>query len=537
VLHRWCRAPVAALCLVLWPAAGCGDGDDDRLPSASPETAFADTDPGRHAAPLVRPGGRAGDRELIFEMPFSICTLVDGRQAPYTVVDTEVVEEPDAITVTVLVEADPSRPESECEAPGLAAVAVPTVRVELDAPVAARAVLDGSCDPPAPVPRFGDPALRCLPAPTTTVPAGAVGTWEQVDPGPLAGRAEAIAVAVGDDVVVVGGTLPRGLATDAAAFHLPTRTWRPLPGTPDGRLARLGAAAGDEVLVLTAGPRGYPADGAFALDPATGTWRATAPVPFPVDSEPDVRSTGDGAVVWVAGRALSPTDPAGAVYDPAADRWTPVPPIGRDVDDVVAAGRATWADGALVVVAARSTGPVLLRYDPASGVWSVSSPPPGPFRDALVVPVWNGREVVLPGSRGGATAGPAPTVASQPSGTVGPGGVAAPTLAWNPADDTWRSLDDLPASSARFGDSVIVLAGLGDGRTLLAGGDTGYVLNELGSASWTPVAPLAAPGPWGVVVPAPGGVLLWGRPYVVDADGFPEVLPDDVPPIAWLLRL
>jgi hypothetical protein len=153
--------------------------------------------------------------------------------------------------------------------------------------------------------------------------------------------------------------------------------------------------------------------GTFAAwDPATGAWRTLAPPPVPIAQARAVAI--DGRVVWAVPGAAGTTWP---VYDPATDAWTttsPVPP------SVVRIGSAVLADDEVVAIAAtiEDGGPVglrLLRWDPAGGAFTLSALAPG-VTAPFTVPAWSGREVLVQPNDGG------------------------PLAAWDPADDTWRTV-------------------------------------------------------------------------------------------------
>lgn len=113
--------------------------------------------------------------------------------------------------------------------------------------------------------------------------------WERLPDPPLAPREGAVVVAVGGEVLVLGGDTS--------------------PVCPDG--------------ASCAGPEGWEDDGA-ALDLATATWRKLADAPRP----PRGPATVVGDVVWVRGAERG--DATLLSYDLSEDRWTghPAPPGG-----------------------------------------------------------------------------------------------------------------------------------------------------------------------------------------------------------------
>jgi hypothetical protein len=154
-------------------------------------------------------------------------------------------------------------------------------------------------------------------------------------------------------------------------------------------------------------------DGAV-LDLGHKTWKKMTVVgaPSPRLEPTAVAWSGSRLVVW-GGRVVTPKPGSpttlgdGAQYDPAADRWTPISSVNAPsprTDATVA-----WTGRKLVVVGGASTlGGQALRdggvYDPATDRWTPLPPPPGevvlpkanvgPLTRILVAP--DGRVVLLP---------------------------------------------------------------------------------------------------------------------------------------------
>jgi hypothetical protein len=166
---------------------------------------------------------------------------------------------------------------------------------------------------------------------------------------------------------------------------------------------------------------GRPAEG-LAYDPARRTWRKLPARPPPLRSfGGDTRAVWTGRELLVTG--IEEADAAGrmvgAAYDPAADRWRPLPPSPA----LTAGGRhlqartAVWAGTRLLVWnfwsrRAKSAsdeggatdppqvepdGIDLWAWDPAAGRWTVLPAPPSQVHQTVVdgSMVWNGRELVL----------------------------------------------------------------------------------------------------------------------------------------------
>lgn len=156
--------------------------------------------------------------------------------------------------------------------------------------------------------------------------------WERLPVSPLPGRQETVGVWTGTELVIVGGRNADGkVLADAAAYNPATRAWRRLPAMPAPRSDAPATWTGTEVLV--AGGRGAGADegglhgDGVAYNPVTNRWRR-----LPAMGTGRVWHsavwTGRHLLVWGGRtfRAGAWTAPAhGLAYDPASDRWSPLP--------------------------------------------------------------------------------------------------------------------------------------------------------------------------------------------------------------------
>lgn len=195
------------------------------------------------------------------------------------------------------------------------------------------------------------------------------GSWEPVAPSPLAPRLGASAVWTGSRVIVWGGAEITGLDDrnfgprtfrDGASFDPATDAWSPIADAPEGRWGHGAFWTGSRMLVL-GGANGDVDPGSVSIyDPARNSWsraatppiggRPTEPItlgneasgPPPAGSLYQGVWTGTVLVVW--GSRIDtldpcvpkPDDPAsmicsrsvteGAAYDPANNRWAPIPP-------------------------------------------------------------------------------------------------------------------------------------------------------------------------------------------------------------------
>ncbi len=131
----------------------------------------------------------------------------------------------------------------------------------------------------------------------------------------------------------------------AAPFHRPVVT-NTLTRLGDGRVLSFGGCD-----VAGAFPCGSPMDAtAWLFDPASETWRPTAPIVYPRMWASAV-SLPSGRVLVAGGNSqifpLSGTNfyaaPAGEIYDPQRDTWTPTPVMPHYVN--VASGMAVLPSG------------------------------------------------------------------------------------------------------------------------------------------------------------------------------------------------
>jgi len=164
--------------------------------------------------------------------------------------------------------------------------------------------------------------------PTTT-------KWRALPRGPLAGSQHPIGAWTGKELVVlVGNTDPDGKPwparfARAAAYNPTTNSWRriaPMPASRDGANA---VWDGRELLILGGTiPRGdgvpLAAKTGFAYNPRTNQWHSIAALPGGRIGSVSVW-TGRQAVLW-GGERDPDTTPlrTGIAYDPKLDRWTPI---------------------------------------------------------------------------------------------------------------------------------------------------------------------------------------------------------------------
>jgi hypothetical protein len=239
--------------------------------------------------------------------------------------------------------------------------------------------------------------------------AAAAGSWRTMAPGPLAGRTGHAAVWTGTHLLVWGGWDGHAVFADGAAYHPDDDTWRLLAPAPLSPRARPAASWTGTELLVWGGWDGATAlgDGA-AYEPATDTWRSLAPAPLSARAGAAAAWTGEVWLVW--GGADDDTGRAtdGAAYDPLTDTWRSLAaaPLSGEAGR---APRMVWTGTEAVVWALPglwSDAPAAARYDPAGDRWQPLPPPPGGRRLDPVLS-WNGRWLVAWGVTSGKEVGTA----------------------------------------------------------------------------------------------------------------------------------
>ena len=136
-----------------------------------------------------------------------------------------------------------------------------------------------------------------------------------------------MAVTYKDELVVIGGWIPRGSNPSAEVsnrvFALRDGTWQSLPSLNRPRAAGAAAVVGDRIVVVGGQDGGRLSDTTEVFDGKR--WRAGASIPTPREH---LAAASDGRFVYVVGgRRLSSDKNSAALerYDPATDRWQRLP--------------------------------------------------------------------------------------------------------------------------------------------------------------------------------------------------------------------
>jgi hypothetical protein len=167
-------------------------------------------------------------------------------------------------------------------------------------------------------------------------------TWRTIAPGPLSPRDASAAVWTGSEMLVVGGSdappcgpdadcnpVPaESYLADGAAYDPETDSWRPIADAPEPLYAADAVWVDGQALVLA----GWPTPRAlYTYDPGTDTWTVRAAPPQAALSDGVVV---DDVVVYASTSRVEEDERPDWVYDPASDRWAPLPPdpIGPATD-------------------------------------------------------------------------------------------------------------------------------------------------------------------------------------------------------------
>ena len=265
--------------------------------------------------------------------------------------------------------------------------------------------------------------------------------WRPLPPAPLVARGDPAAVWTGSEMLVWGGSAGEERFVDGAAFNPRTNRWRTISSNPFGGVIRPVAVwTGTEMLVFssTNGPRT-----ASAYDPRTDQWRRLAPPPgLLVMPFPQVAWTGSTAmfILWPDTSTPPPgsgfpTSDLAPAPGPAAGA-SPTSPPGTPPARPIPAGGGP------------NSNMFLVSYSPTSDQWARL--PEVALRDGGVPRlVWTGREALLLQN-------------------------GAPSAAFDPAHQTWRSLAAVPEGARSFADAAVWT-----GRLVLlwSGGEEGLTYN------------------------------------------------------------
>jgi N-acetylneuraminic acid mutarotase len=179
--------------------------------------------------------------------------------------------------------------------------------------------------------------------------------WRPLAESPLAPDQQPLGAWTGRELVlfvsgisvVDGKPLPESLAR-AAAYDPATDTWRRIAPLPERRAGATALWDGKEILVVGGRDMNGSQTGVgFAYNPATNGWRQL-PATEPGRMQAVAAWTGSRLVVWGGelGREALVVSRTGTAFDPAANRWSPLPdaPIDGRLDPV-----SVWTGRELIV--------------------------------------------------------------------------------------------------------------------------------------------------------------------------------------------
>ena len=237
----------------------------------------------------------------------------------------------------------------------------------------------------------------------------AANRWKTIPRSPLVGHdAAGVVVWTGREMIGWGGGCCGDAFSDGAAYNPSTNSWRKLAHSPlAGSQSPVGAWTGRELVIVVAGvdPDGKPWPArlarAAAYNPATDTWRRIATLPR---QRGGATATWDGHEVLVVGgsgrsRGGRPGAPTavGFAYDPRANRWRWLPAMrsGRMRGTAAWTGRQLLMWGGQAKLGGEGVFPAHgFAYDPAANRWA---PLPSDPLSGRVDPagVWTGHSMVI----------------------------------------------------------------------------------------------------------------------------------------------
>ena len=252
--------------------------------------------------------------------------------------------------------------------------------------------------------------------------------------------------ALGDRLVVLGGfstSLQEGLAISRRVHLLDTFTleWKELPDAPVA-WTHIDLLAAGASLFLLGGLEGqqYTARGeAFVLDPGASIWRALAPLPAGMERGAAGLVVSGNHLLLLGGASSTAALASCLDYDLANDTWARLPDLPAPRSHPAA---MRMADGTLIVAGGLGT---LDASEPHGDVFALA---PGAAS-------WTTGRKPMRVARGGCAYG---VLDGQLICAGGEAGVAALHVveSYDPIDDAWQDLPDLP--DARAGTQGAVIA-------------------------------------------------------------------------------
>ncbi len=234
-----------------------------------------------------------------------------------------------------------------------------------------------------------------------TIPASARdfvhGKWSVLVAGPATGMQKATTIWTGKELIVWGRGNPgeQVVAPAPAAYNPRTQDWRRLD--PPVSVSIVPVWTGSQMIVWTGSGPGdfdfgrFPVPGA-AYDPARDKWRSIALAPVTLAPTTTAVWTGRelvvvGAVPACLDSANCSSDPVGAAaYDPSTDTWRLVPNAPIELSDI----HAVWDGRQVVTWGLRGGEPAAIAYEPSRNSWLALPSPPFALGGSAVVPLRDG---------------------------------------------------------------------------------------------------------------------------------------------------
>jgi N-acetylneuraminic acid mutarotase len=271
--------------------------------------------------------------------------------------------------------------------------------------------------------------------------------WQQRTPVPAAIQ-ETAALALGDQVYVLGGFEGLAVTDKAQIYDVASGVWSLAPALP-AAVHHANAALVDGTLFVVGDLQTFnftPVGDVWAYNPAADAdWTARAAMPRPRGAS--VVGVIDGVVYVAGGLAGGAVDQVDS-YDPATDTWTPLANLPAPRDH--ACGGVI--DGVLYVAGGRTGSPdnpepTLYAYDVAGDAWTTRAPMLT-GRGGTACGVIDGKLIVVGGEGNAAV----------------PSGVFPQTESYDPVSDSWTTLE--PMLHPRHG----MAAAVANGQLFVPGG-------------------------------------------------------------------
>jgi hypothetical protein len=230
--------------------------------------------------------------------------------------------------------------------------------------------------------------------------------WRAVSTtGAPTGRSGHVAVWTGTQMLIWGGQNAEGVLDNGALYDPAANQWTTLtlPNPPEARARATAVWADDRVIIWGGeGSAGVLNSGSQLLF-ANGAPTEWQPLPFP-DGTPARRGhtavwTGHNMIVW-GGEAGGAPIGGGAAFDPTANTWAPLLPVGAPVPRFNHA--AAWTGQEMLIVGGNTSATELASgsaHDPGSGAWWSLSSAGSPQARAEATASWTGTELLVFGGR------------------------------------------------------------------------------------------------------------------------------------------